>query len=1016
MFRHRYIIPLLILSIATHVRWFVVGVFSYGDWWHTTVDTMREWTSLTHIGVWRSTMDFGGVEPQLYFVPMHFLRGLCMYFPHAEYWSLFLVYLLPMVIIAPVAAFYAIRRFIPDDLSAFAGSVVYTFSTYFLVLQTAHLTIGCAYAFAPVLLLAIIYLLQDQEKHAVSLFIFAVVVTMSIVIEPRIFYILFVFFIPCVLFLRRYFWRFLIAGSLIILMNLFWVLPLLTAGTSEVSEIIDRPLFGEQYRSLRHAITGMQPAWSWEKPTPFELQPINPIFWILPIFVFIGLYFVLRQSRKVQAVTLFMYIIALVGIFLSKQSHAPFADVYGWLHAHFPGFRMYRESSKFFILIALSYAYLTSFTLYAIFRTVQGEKIASVIKYGLASLLVGISLVQALPLMTGKIGTMYIRRDIPHDYVVYRNFIESQNDYFRVQGIPQFPRWASYTTLHPKVDVISVINHGWKNYISSTQRSNDRYYIEELFSASYIDYLLDASSIKYVFVPIRDIQNDNDFFEMYGGKEDPHIRQWYIDLLDRVKTLHKIDIGMKEIVLYENTNVKKYIRTLDTIYAFNDMQNMDAKYDFVKTTFDHDFDIMQFDDTKKIPVHRVQQVFTSIYADNIAQNAIREMVTSSGENDTLYVHKNAYDTNENALKNIIVNDDALKQSSLHEMTNDFVSVALNATNLATREFVYDDKQHNYDNHIPNASFDDGLWLDNVEDCNNYDDHAVLDMSIEQPSADRESVLEFRAKRHIACTHQSNIAVDAGNTYLFTFDSQSDNGEIIRYSISFDDGAHTIIDEKIPVEDHTWHSFSRHIVVPQGAKNMSLHIFGYSKDDYQTEIITRYDNFRFIALPRVRGRFFLVTEPVEQLSRPQEMIFDDVNPTKKRVHIKGAGKSFFLVMGEGYHDKWQMQFHNDKSDGPLNHLLLFTQSDSISISDEHHFPYMTFLNGWYVDVPTYCAQKDLCTQNADGTYDMEFLIEFFPQRWFYVGVIISVTIFALSCGMIMYDFCFRRNKKSSLSHI
>ena len=1014
MFKNKHVIILVILSIVTHVRWFVVGIFSYGDWWHTTVDTMQEWTSISHIGIWRSTMDFGGVEPQLYFVPMYFLRGLCAFLPHAEYWSLFLVYLLPMVIIAPVASFYAIRRFIPDDLSAFVGSVVYTFSTYFLVLQTAHLTIGCAYAFAPIFLLAIIYFLQDQEKHAIPLFIFAVVVSMSVIIEPRIFYILVLFLLPCLLFLRKLFWRFLIVGLLIILMNLFWALPLLTAGTSEVSAIIDRPLFGEQYRSLRHAITGMQPAWSWEKPTPFELQSINPIFWILPIFVFFGLYFLPRQSRKIQAVTLFMYVIALVGIFLGKQSHAPFADAYGWLHGHFPGFRMYRESSKFFVLVDLSYAYLTSFTLYAIFQSVQRKKIAYVIKYGLASLLVGISLMHTMPLMTGRIGTMFIRRDIPRDYSVYRDFIESQDEFFRIQGIPQFPRWASYTTLHPKVDVISVIEHGWKNFINSKQKPNDRYYIEELFNANYIDYLLDASSIKYVFVPVRDKQNDNDFFETYGGKEDPNIRQWYIDLLDRVKTLQKVDIGMKDVVLYENANVKKYIRTLDTIYALNDMQNMDAKYDFVKTTFDHDFDIVQFDETKKIPVRRVQQVFTSIYTDNIAQNALREMVTGDGENDILYVHKNIYDTNENALKNIIINDDTLQQNSTQEVDSDFVSVVLDSTNMTMREFVYDDKQHNYDNHILNASFDEGLWHEKVEDCNNYDDDALLDMSIEKFSADRENVLEFRATRHIACTHQSDIAVEAGSTYLFTFDSQSNKGEIIRYSISFDDSSYTVIDEKIPAEDDAWHTFTRHIVVPQGAKKMSLHIFGYSKDDHKTEVITRYDNFHFIALPRVQDRFYLMTNPVEQLSRPQEMIFDDVSPTKKRVHVKRAEKSFFLVMGEGYHDKWQMQFYNDKNDGPLERLLPFVQSDRIS--DEHHFSYMTFLNGWYVDVPTYCAQKDLCTKNADGTYDMELLIEFFPQRWFYVGVIISATIFILLCGVIVYKFCFYRSKKGSLSHI
>ena len=35
-------------------------------------------------------------------------------------------------------------------------------------------------------------------------------------------------------------------------------------------------------------------------------------------------------------------------------------------------------------------------------------------------------------------------------------------------------------------------------------------------------------------------------------------------------------------------------------------------------------------------------------------------------------------------------------------------------------------------------------------------------------------------------------------------------------------------------------------------------------------------------------------------------------------------------------------------------------------------------------------KSGCAKNPDGTYDMEMVIEFFPQRWFYLGLLISAT--------------------------
>ena len=65
--------------------------------------------------------------------------------------------------------------------------------------------------------------------------------------------------------------------------------------------------------------------------------------------------------------------------------------------------------------------------------------------------------------------------------------------------------------------------------------------------------LLDATSIKYVVVPLQDVENDDDFFAYYGN------RQAYIDALDKLNYLKEINIGTSNIKIYENQSFNPLI-------------------------------------------------------------------------------------------------------------------------------------------------------------------------------------------------------------------------------------------------------------------------------------------------------------------------------------------------------------------------------------------------------------------------------------------------------------------------
>ncbi|MFA7171676.1 MAG: hypothetical protein WC180_06820, partial [Candidatus Paceibacterota bacterium] len=82
-----------------------------------------------------------------------------------------------------------------------------------------------------------------------------------------------------------------------------------------------------------------------------------------------------------------------------------------------------------------------------------------------------------------------------------------------------------------------------------------------------------------------------------------------------------------------------------------------------------------------------------------------------------------------------------------------------------------------------------------------------------------------------------------------------------------------------------------------------------------------------------------------------------------------------------------------------------------ISDDNHLKLNSFLNAWYVDIDELCKNDNQCTKKPDGTYDIEMIIEFTPQRWFYIGLIVSVTTLL---GCLVYLVCIWKRRKKSAS--
>ena len=59
-----------------------------------------------------------------------------------------------------------------------------------------------------------------------------------------------------------------------------------------------------------------------------------------------------------------------------------------------------------------------------------------------------------------------------------------------------------------------------------------------------------------------------------------------------------------------------------------------------------------------------------------------------------------------------------------------------------------------------------------------------------------------------------------------------------------------------------------------------------------------------------------------------------------------------------------------------------------LGEENHLMVNGYANSWVIDTDEMCNNNTQCIKNADGTYDMELVVEFWPQRLFYLGAFIS----------------------------
>jgi hypothetical protein len=529
-------------------QWFTGHIFSAADFHYSFPSAISE---LLHPSIWGQLDNMGDVNLLLWRMPLGIAQGLLLKLGMGKNISDMFLFFWPTAILPLIAGYEFVYKFVKSRPAAIIGALVFAFNTYYLaILSQGHILLTIAGAFALLGLVAFVNLLEKEKGYWAI--ISALLLFISCIYDLRVFYIIAGM---AVLYAAYFYWTvkpikpkqliskwyIFLPLILVLLLNVYWVVPSFFAGILSNNPLLDRGLFGNGFWQLASSITLFHPFWTGATPIWFVTQAIPFYFWLVPIAAFSAL-FINRKNKNI----LFFGALALVGIFFTKQVDDPFSKIYPWLFVHVPGFNAFREATKFYFIIAVAYSVLIGSLVNWLLQSSKGIFRRRWVKYAPVAVIALLFLWNTKPLLNGQMKTLISPRNIPDDYVQMQKVFDQQPDYYRVLWLPRVATWDNNNHNHISLDGTKLLSSQKITSVNESSIVND---IANLLKKPTTPQLLSELSVKYIVVPISDPENDDDLFSLSRGDRNVLIAE-----LDKLNYLKRVDVGTKNVIVYESNN------------------------------------------------------------------------------------------------------------------------------------------------------------------------------------------------------------------------------------------------------------------------------------------------------------------------------------------------------------------------------------------------------------------------------------------------------------------------------
>lgn len=568
-------IIIFFLVLVTYNQWvFYSGYLVAGDWIFHNREFLLEFYRIPQM--WDAFWNFGSVDIMpVVDVPQFLYGALAHFFDYALLERI--VYFWPILIFSYLGILKLGKMIFQEDkIGLFFFALLFLFNTYILSIQTSFITYANVYALSPIAFYLFIKLLNEKFNIKNVLFA-AFILLLCSFYEPRglvalSYFLTLYFFYTIFLAENRKFIlskvsSYVLAYTVFIVLNVYWIIPQLFLTFS--NKVVSTNNVFVAFNSLLDSFAFHSYAWQGNIFEDFSMVAFHKndpsfYFFIITVLTFSSILFF--KKLKDKSFVLFLLFSSLTGVFLLKQQNQPFGAIYEWLFQHLPTFNLFRESNKFvlfFLPISLLFGLSVSF--------LASKMKVRPMKYTFLFVVSFLVLMNIWPIINQQIQGVFINRSMPADYIILNKFILNQRNYSRSLFVPRSSNWAINTNNHPKISQVDVI----ENWVDTSGKIPNDQSIMSMFEHDYSDVLLDLFSVSYVIVPIRDTANDDDFFKYYGKRE------FFIDELDKIPYLKRIDIGTEELAVYENENFRPHIYTTsnrETIYSNVPFEKMDFQF------------------------------------------------------------------------------------------------------------------------------------------------------------------------------------------------------------------------------------------------------------------------------------------------------------------------------------------------------------------------------------------------------------------------------------------------------
>lgn len=308
----------------------------------------------------------------------------------------------------------------------------------------------------------------------------------------------------------------LVVGIILTGLNLYWLLPSILSKAPQLPLTYARESQTSflSFASLAHGLFMQQP--HWYRNFFGKVFPVSPEFILIPFLVFLAP--VLKKRSKDVS---FWLLVALAGVFLVKGVNGPFPQVYSWLFSHIPGFSLFRDSTKFYFLITLSFALLLSVTIQEFARRTKRGFIVGVLTVCYLVFL-------ARPVWLGKMTGVLGNTPFEKEYARLSLRLGADSEYGRVVWIPRRASLGYSSPNHIHLDASRLLE--MRPFASGVVGS---YELFNFLRQPYIGELLKLTGVKYLAYPFPDARREElkpDNIEYYN---------WFINKLTQASWIEK---------------------------------------------------------------------------------------------------------------------------------------------------------------------------------------------------------------------------------------------------------------------------------------------------------------------------------------------------------------------------------------------------------------------------------------------------------------------------------------------